>query len=70
MKVNQPSIKTATIKITQSTNGTLLKNTNTQILFKKSLRPSERWFSDGLRLAILQQEMRNGRFVMTADGFG
>lgn len=27
-------------------------------------------FSDGLRLTILQQEMRNGRFVMTADGFG
>lgn len=36
--------------MTQSTNGTLLKNTNAQILFKKSLRPSERWFSDGLRL--------------------
>ena len=50
MKANQPSIKTATIKMTQSTNGTLLKNTNTQILFKKSLKPSERWFSDGLRL--------------------
>ena len=58
MKVNQPSIKTATIKMTQSTNSTLLKNTNTQILFKKSLRPSERWFSDGLRLVNYIDKVR------------
>ena len=70
MKVNQPSIKTATIKMTQSTNSTLLKNTNTQILFKKASGRLKDGFSDGLRLTILQQEMRNGRFVMTADGFG
>ena len=44
--------------MTQSTNGTLLKNTNAQILFKKSLRPSERWFSDGLRLAIYIDKVR------------
>ena len=44
--------------MTQSTNSTLLKNTNTQILFKKSLRPSERWFSDGLRLTIYIDKVR------------
>ena len=44
--------------MTQSTNGTLLKNTNTQILFKKSLKPSERWFSDGLSLAIYIDKVR------------
>ena len=56
--------------MTQSTNGTLLKNTNTLILFKKASGRLKDGFSDGLRLTILQQEMRNGRFVMTADGFG
>ena len=45
--------------MTQSTNGTLLKNTNAQILFKKSLRPSERWFSDGLRLVIYKVRLMN-----------
>lgn len=44
--------------MTQSTNGTLLKNTNTQILFKKSLRLSERWFSDGLRLVNYIDKVR------------